>query len=156
MLPSYFKTPPFSFPGSGSPSLKLHLLVSPAVGRPLYMYILSYLILTLQFFYKNYSINLQSLQYSRSFLYSNVSSLFIKTIPVLSVHLIISSVTGIKVINGSASSSIYKYFSSCFSSKRKSQHLFIILFGNLFINLRFRNFIACFFIFLLLSKHHLI
>ena len=137
-------------------TLKLHLLVSPAVGRPLYMYILSYLILTLQFFYKNYSINLQSLQYSRSFLYSNVSSLFIKTIPVLSVHLIISSVTGIKVINGSASSSIYKYFSSCFSSKQKSQHLFIILFGNLFINLRFRNFIACFFIFLLLSKHHLI
>ena len=77
-------------------TLKLHLLVSPAVGRPLYTYILSYLILTLQFFCKNYSINLQSLQYSRSFLYSNVSSLFIKTIPVLSVHLIISSFTGIK------------------------------------------------------------
>lgn len=52
--------------------------------------------------------------------------------------------------------SFFKYFSNCFSSKRKSQHLFIILFGNLFINLRFRNFIACFFIFLLLSKHHLI
>ena len=89
--------------------------------------------------------------------YNNISRLInfsSNLYPIISYQL--SYYISYKSISKSLCISFSKYFSNCFSSKLKSQHLLLILFGNLFFILRSLNFSACFFILELFNKLHLI
>ena len=89
--------------------------------------------------------------------YNNISRLInfsSNLYPIISYQL--SYYISYKSISKSLCISFFKYFSNCSSSKLKSQHLLLILFGNLFFILRSLNFSACFFILELFNKLHLI